>query len=42
MTHTATSSSTLLDLRLERTLDLWLQRFSQPEWRGRHVIICRS
>ena len=37
MTHTATSSSTLLDLRLERTLDLWLQRFSQPEWRGRHV-----
>ena len=33
-THTGT---TLLDLSLERTLDLWVRRFSQPEWRGRHV-----
>lgn len=33
----ANTGHTLLDLRLERTLDLWVQRFSQPEWRGRHV-----
>ena len=32
--HTGT---TLLDLRLARTLDGWVQRFSQPPWRGRHA-----
>jgi len=36
MTHTDTGT-TLLDLSLERTLDQWVLRFSQPEWRGRHV-----
>ncbi|HQQ71395.1 MAG TPA: peptidase M14, partial [Alicycliphilus sp.] len=36
MTHT-TAGTTLLDLSLERTLDQWVQRFSQPEWRGRYV-----
>ncbi|WP_367065292.1 peptidase M14 [Oryzisolibacter sp. LB2S] len=33
----ANQGSTLLDLRIERTLDLWVRRFSRPEWRGRHV-----
>ncbi|TXJ07565.1 MAG: peptidase M14 [Alicycliphilus sp.] len=36
MTDTDTGT-TLLDLNLDRTLDLWLRRFSQPQWRGRHV-----
>ena len=27
----------LADLTLERTLDAWVRRFSQPEWHGRHV-----
>ena len=31
------AGTTLLDLNLDRTLDLWLRRFSQPQWRGRHV-----
>ncbi len=29
--------SQLLDLRLERTLAAWVQRFSQPRWRGLHL-----
>ncbi|MBS0467201.1 MAG: peptidase M14 [Proteobacteria bacterium] len=29
--------TTLLDQYLERTLDQWVQLFSQPEWRGRFV-----
>lgn len=33
----ANTGPTLLDLSLKRTLDQWVQRFSQPEWRGRHV-----
>lgn len=38
MTHsTAGTEASLLDLTLERTLHAWVNRFSQPQWRGRHV-----
>ncbi len=34
---TITSPAPLLDVTLERTLHAWVQRFSQPQWRGRHL-----
>ncbi|AVP57970.1 M14 family metallopeptidase [Pulveribacter suum] len=37
-THgTTTSPAPLLDVTLERTLHAWVRRFSQSQWRGRHL-----
>ncbi|WP_313072685.1 peptidase M14 [Melaminivora sp.] len=35
--RTSPPAQVLLDLRIERTLDAWLQRFTQPRWRGCHL-----
>ena len=35
--RTITAAAPLLDVTLARTLDQWVRRFAQPEWRGRHV-----